>query len=1062
MCGAKAMITSRLNKYTNEEKEVKIYKTLPDGTTIVEYEDSLAPAVAEMWNRSGEGWGGTFGDGVWTADLVISKRASGAFFNVYVAMKDGEALGYCSFDRYIKDEDTAYVHLLNVRPDYHGKKIGKELVLMCVDETIARGMPRLDINTWPGNTKSVPLYKKCGFLWEDRSDTTHLINYIPTVLSTELLKSFFEKASWYDDSSRKIDLNPDGVKKDKFEFFEYQWEKDGQNLRVGFEKSGRRIRLIETDDYKIEMTAENHELAFGLSYRCRFHVVNKTGANLNVAISAKSDGVVGFGGNWEEQVSGEAVYEGDFSVSPITEAQDPMRMHPCILADVRINGKHAEFGLGIEPKFPVEVNLAGPNRVAKPGVTEDSYINVKNNLPGDATVRFTLPENPLMLFKHTSFEIRLNKGKDLMLKTSALLTGCGYAALPVLYEVTLDSGATTGFSSPVHLVAQGAEDRFAFETEKCHGAANGLWRLRLNKQNNTVNFDRLIPSGHGEFPIPRLGKPYDDEFNIAAPDSVRVTETGAFIRFEADFVSAKFVGAVLTVIYEFDAAGTLRYSVRVTNKGQNPLDLSVKTDFWTNIAGRAVFHYDGDFHEVADDMNFGFASLDSDKIDENWIFDSRKENPSGVYWPAEYKPDTKWGDMLEFENETGTLTHGQSFETKPIVYMCNVFKNFREFRCYVLGIHDETVPHVRNHLEVEANGGNPILSAETLALAVRNNRLKTWGGEITVSSPEGLFESSTQKNPADELCIENTFPLAAVPGNAGISFADFTMQLSGFEKNVRRALFITDDSRIVSEEKDGILNVTNGDLQFSVAPGYSDAAYSLRLKGNEWFYSRYPSLEPYSWWNPFVGGLKTFLERMSNSLALREKITAAFVTETDNLGNVWTGIRADVTIEKFDEYKGMSYSQYYLTLPGVPVMCHFTRLENNAGRFLDAELYSMLFLSGKEGLTELSATLTTDDKAGYKLRFSGEGHEQNFDRLIAFSRDGDSRRAEKLYVYKDSARDRGKSIVEYDINIAFCDYTMKGYVPDGGKHATKPTLCILTEKELTLESLTDLSRIEFK
>ena len=253
---------------------MKVYKKLPDGTEIVEYEDSLAQAVADMWNKSGEGWGGSFDTGVYTAERVIAKRASGVFFNVYIAMKDGEALGYCSFNRYYKDADTGYVHLLNVRPDYHGKGIGKELVLMCVNETIARGLPRLDIHTWPGNTKAVPMYKKCGYFWEDRTDTTHLSNFIPTVLATELVRDFFKTADWYADSTRKIEVKPDGKKVNKFELYEYEWEKDGAHLRVGFEKTGRRINLIETDDYRIELIAENHELAYGLSYPCKFVINN--------------------------------------------------------------------------------------------------------------------------------------------------------------------------------------------------------------------------------------------------------------------------------------------------------------------------------------------------------------------------------------------------------------------------------------------------------------------------------------------------------------------------------------------------------------------------------------------------------------------------------------------------------------------------------------------------------------------------------------------------------------------------------------------------------------------
>jgi len=393
--------------------------------------------------------------------------------------------------------------------------------------------------------------------------------------------------------------------------------------------------------------------------------------------------------------------------------------------------------------------------------------------------------------------------------------------------------------------------------------------------------------------------------------------------------------------------------------------------------------------------------------------------------------------------------------------MCGVFKECKDFRDYALGSFEEKMPFVRNHIEVLANGGNPVLSENSLPLSVRNNRQHIRKGTITVSSADGLFAEQKQENPADELRPENVFLVPVAPGNAGIGLVDFSLKVSGFEKDVRRALLITDDSEIQTEERGGILTATNGKLRFSVSPDYSDALYSLRFGDNEWFYSRYPSHDPYSWWNPFIGGIKTFLERMGNSLVLREKITASFTSQTDSLGNVWTGIRADVAVEKFDEYKNMRYTQYYLTLPGVPVMCHFLRLENNAGRYLDAELFTMLNLSGKDGISNMFASTSTRDNTDYFLRFCEEGHEMYFDRLVTFSYDGEKARSEKLYVFKDSDRDRGKHTVENDMNIVFCDYNMKGRVPDGGCHATKPIFCILTDKELTLESLTDLERITF-
>ena len=247
---------------------MKIYETLENGIQIVEYEDSLAATIADMWNRSNDAWGG--GSGIKTASQVIARNAGAAHYNVYIAMAGEEAVGYCSLARYFGDADTLYISLLGVRPDYHGKKVGKALVLQCMERTMELGYSRIDLHTWSGNTSAVPLYKKCGYLWEDRPDSTHLVNFIPMILKTELFADFFKKADWYNHSTRSLDIVPDGVKMNNFEIFGYSWEMDGETLAVGFERTGRRMRLIETNDYRIELMANEHALAFGLDYTCTF------------------------------------------------------------------------------------------------------------------------------------------------------------------------------------------------------------------------------------------------------------------------------------------------------------------------------------------------------------------------------------------------------------------------------------------------------------------------------------------------------------------------------------------------------------------------------------------------------------------------------------------------------------------------------------------------------------------------------------------------------------------------------------------------------------------------
>lgn len=133
---------------------------------IIEYDPSYAAALADMWNRSNESWGG--GTNQRTEDTVRREMESSSNLNAFLAVHENEVVGFCSFAHYRYDENALYVPLLNVRPDYHGYKVGRNLILNAVRKTVEAGWPRLDLFTWAGNTKAVPMYKKCGFFWEKK------------------------------------------------------------------------------------------------------------------------------------------------------------------------------------------------------------------------------------------------------------------------------------------------------------------------------------------------------------------------------------------------------------------------------------------------------------------------------------------------------------------------------------------------------------------------------------------------------------------------------------------------------------------------------------------------------------------------------------------------------------------------------------------------------------------------------------------------------------------------------------------------------------------------------
>ena len=1041
---------------------MKIYKTMENGVRIVEYEDTLAAALADMWNKSGDSWGGD--SSVSTKKQIIAEYSSGAFFNVFVALDEkNEAVGLCSFDRYYKDENTAYVHVLNVRPDYHGKKVGKELVLACVNRTIELGFPRLDIHTWAGNTKAVPLYKKCGFLWEDRADTTHLSNFIPTVLKTELFSDFFKNADWYKDSNKIIEIKPDGIKINKFEIYGYSWEKNGKKLSVGFEKTGRRIRFAETDDYKIEFTAENHELAFGLNYSCTFKIENKSKKDLKIKISGKNNEDIKFDYKTEENIENTKELTASFYVEPISEEIDIWRMHPCVTADVEINGKHAEFGLGIEPKFPLEVKLIEKrHKIAKPGMKEDVYINIKSALSKKASVNFCIPKNKMTRFTDNEFKTKIDPGKICQIHTYAKISACGYEKLDIDYSVTLEDNSRINFKKPLHLINQSFDLSFNYETDTEYCAVNGLWIFSLYKQNNHSSLYREAGHGQAQFPMPKLGKPYDDEFNLAKPSDVRIYKKKELTVFEADYKSSKFLGALLTVINEFNSSGVFYRRYKIKNNSEKPLKLYLQDGFWSSAARRSVFCYDGKIQEIKNNDTYGFSDIHSEKIDENWIFDNSVYNKSGMYWNKRYKPVTRWGDELLFEYETGELLPGAEFKTKPNVYMSGIFHNFREFRNYVLGINDEINPYTEEPLDININSRNPFIKTKTkkITAKIKNNRLKIYSGDIKINSKEGLFDEIIQINPENEIVGSNIFDLQLNKTNPGIYLAKIDMDFQVWKKSEKRILFTAEKSgKILTEEKNGVYKINNGIIEYKTDPKYFSAVYSLKYKENEWLFSKYPIHEPYSWWNPFIGGISMNIWQMNANLAVREKTSVEFVVIKDNFKTEWTGVKSVVSINEFSDHLGLSYEQYYLTLPNLPVLCYFVKFINNTGAYKHIGYDMNAYISGKENLGDIYAK-TINEKDEYDLRIGDAWG--GSDKLVKFSFEKNSKRDENLYIFTDNERNNGGLGVSSDINTC-CAYTSANTnIKNGESSSLRPVFFIFTEKELKAEYMCDLERIIFK
>ncbi|WP_172193605.1 GNAT family N-acetyltransferase [Saccharibacillus qingshengii] len=921
---------------------------------IVEYEPKHAASLAEMWNRSSESWGGD--SYVHTEEETREKQERSTDLQTFLALDGETVVGFCSFSYYQEDEGALYIPLLNVRPDYHGQKVGKALVLNAVRRTIEMGWPRLDLYTWAGNTKAVPAYKKCGFFWEKRDDTTHLMNFIPSVLNTEAVAPFFETADWYADGRRDLSVYPDGERENGFDFFTYTWEKDGRNLTMQFERTGRGLRRIETDDYAVEAVIGRHRLPFGRKYPVTYRIVNKSGAPLEVKIAGRNGKGVAFDLNASAtlpEAGSVREIEGMFELKEMPEEPSPQRTHPGVEAELTINGRKAVFKTGIAPVFPIKLTAVTASALAYPGGESEIQLGFESRFAEDAEIEVKLPESEDVSFRPSTLALHLPAGGRTSASLAALVRRPGIAASDVRIAVT-SGGETFEVRSELEAVFPARTGFFQGETPREWIIGNGPVTVRLQKSNNQLSLRTAGQEGAPfGFDLPKLGPPYSDRFIEQKPSDVRFKTHGERLVLEADYEWEEPAGIRMTLVAELASDGFLKLSHRLLRLDGEPLPEDLKLKLQLPVSFReAVLPYDGHFLDLgtgADSMNRDYWK--PERLTENWMFFRWPSAACGIVWPKPLRP-VRSGWRYAFEKPLGALNSGDSFTTAPLSLFIGTFGDWRELRAHALesgGLsphqawppsmedHRTHRPSYKNeHLEASLHAGNPFLPSAFEAELLERKDINL-NGTLRLSSERGsIAADELQADPALELRrVSAKMELVRRP-EADIVTFDFDMD--AFSLSRRQLVFPAAAggeqpirTRKLTDQGLDAFEADNGLLTLRVSPAFGPALYSLQYQGREWLDTSFPQAGPKSFWNPWFGGICAVPSGLTLRSVQEERIEADFAELTDTLGNLWSGIRVTVRIEQNELLKGLTYHQYFLLRPGSPVMAYTTRIEQHTG-----------------------------------------------------------------------------------------------------------------------------------
>ena len=372
---------------------------------LLDYDESLAEDIAGMWNTWDELWPGGFTQGVpYTGERVHKQFGKSDALAILIAYdtERRKPVGSCTLFAHWRDNEAAYIGTLGVSPEALGKKVGKRLLLESIERASKKGYTRVDLNTWAGNMKAVPLYKKIGMMWNPEISGVQMEDYIPGILHHPLCRSFFVPLSgnndWYDVHVRDPTQAPDEYEIDGLAVYPYKFAHENDELSVVVDRYGRGISSIDRkfgeSRLKVMAKTNSHQVLCGLPYSYTLVIENDTQSELEVSAHLEAfEGLV-----WDDdssvskRIAPEQKLEWNVSyhLNPSAPLYRDGIKSPTITTKLEVDGQKSELvsGLKVQPAAEIKTRWS-PARITSGGKTSIP-LTIISNLPTKGTAKLLI------------------------------------------------------------------------------------------------------------------------------------------------------------------------------------------------------------------------------------------------------------------------------------------------------------------------------------------------------------------------------------------------------------------------------------------------------------------------------------------------------------------------------------------------------------------------------------------------------------------------------------------------------------------------------------------------
>jgi len=945
---------------------------------IIEFRREDAAKLAELFNSfDKEGlWPGGFTGGVpYTAERVLdSFPVTIKHIAVLIATHEGLFTGICSLHPHREDPEAAYIGVLGVHPDYLGKGHGKALILRALEIAVQNSLRRVDLDTWAGNLRAVPLYKKCGMFWIPET-SVRMQDYVPGIRNFPLAKQFLTKHDWYSTQKRKLDLVPDQIKLGEMDTFLYEFTKDEDTLKVWIDRYGRSIMGIDRDmdgeRLSIVAKLKDHNVIAGIEED--FSILLENNSRNIIQGSVFLSGFEGLNFTRQPEQSftlrpgASLELSSRFVVSPEIEVPEIERKQKTIKANLIVNSELIPLEVGMRILAPLEFKSHPESIVTSPGAKGAIQFNIYNNSKDafagkicliDEHERLSLQKHAVPMEippkSHAGFKAEVEMPRDQPTSVIPLRLFAKGKIKDSKIKTKIKTAHIKCFTpgGTVHYLDETKRGR-AIIVENQEVMASVYLRgasLEITYKDSPLGPRKILSrSGFGVGPPFGFIRPIDHEYELVE------TSEGLQLVLSRMHQDKPGVRMVRTLSFCFGTS-LIKDQIKVINT--NPevtYRLTARIfgrTFW-NTYPKVVVPLDTGIleHEtIAFPVSESDLPTDPDKYAESWAcFEDPIHNYCfGQIWSKDklLKVRAEEGTYFRPEYELGEIKPGEAVSTSAFYYVIGR-GNWQTIRSKYQSLIDKTIspkeaPAIRTKPLFDIRLAETVLfdSQElNTQLIVDNTRNKPATGKLTLIPPEGWniqpkeieIQSVTANNPL------TTNITVTPPPSAELGTFSGTLVFSAPNQEVRFPLDFcllakrTQTSTEVTTDKEqnrDTFKISNSLLQFKASADFAGCLYFLgKDPAVNQLGTSFPNIQTKVFLENYCGGIRSlYLDEEFNFQKSRTH-EEAFKAEPIEEG-LWKGVRFTYDAEKQEEVKGIRGSVAFLTLPYSNVIKVKRRFEN--------------------------------------------------------------------------------------------------------------------------------------